>query len=174
MKRGKAPGIFLFVCLAVFAVSAAGQERETLGAGLEVSMISLKDASGGFVFYYGFNLFPRFTRFTLGVKFGGSSDFRSMNALEGSLFARWRALTLGSADSAPEHRPLFFVQAGLGAGFYTLFGETPHEEGSRSRLLPLFEAALGLRLYPGRTFFVEPSLRYAYPSGPGLGVCIGI
>jgi hypothetical protein len=140
--------------------------------GVELNMVSVTDTAGAFVFYYGYALSPRFT---IGAKLSASTDFRGENALETAAFLRWNLKRWGILPDSGLPRLVLFVQAGIGAGYYTVF-EYPNP--ARSRLAFLGEGGLGLRWYvapiKGRPFFVEPFVRYAYSSGPGIGIVFGI
>ncbi|MDR2470690.1 MAG: hypothetical protein LBD09_01095 [Treponema sp.] len=159
--------LILFSLCPAFYASAQETPRETLGAGLEVNVVTLENAAGGFVFYYGWNLSPRFT---LGLKIIGASDFREFNALEGLAFFRWNFLRQGSLPGTAFPRRVFFVQAGGGGGFYS-FLDSPESKASF-----LGEAAAGLRFYvlPRRPLFIELFGRFAYPSWFGGGLMFGI
>jgi hypothetical protein len=138
-----------------------------MGAGVEVNVVTLENAAGGFMFYYGWNLSPRFT---VGLKTAGNSDLKEFNAMEGQGFFRWNFLRLGSFGGAALPRFLFFAQAGAGGGFYSAF------DPSESKASVLGEAAAGLRVYvlPRRPLFVEMFGRFAYPSWFGGGLSFGI
>jgi hypothetical protein len=124
------------------------------------------------VIYFAYNLSPRFS---LGLKFTGGSDFRELNFLEGDLFFRWYYLKQSSLPNTESSTPLprraFFLQGGAGGGLYGAFLE--HLQFHPS---VLGEAAAGLRLYllhGGAPMFLEPYIRYAYPSGFGIGFIVG-
>jgi hypothetical protein len=134
-------------------------------------MVSRSGAGGAFSFYYGYALSPRFT---LGLKLTASSDFRAENALEGAAFFRWNIRRWGILPDSPLPRFVFFVQAGAGAAYYTVF---KNSNPPRYQSSFLAEASTGLRIYispNGKPFFIEPSVRCAYPSVLGVGVTFGI
>jgi hypothetical protein len=65
----------------------------------------------------------------------------------------------------------FFAQAGAGAGVYSAFIDPLEVRPS-----VLGEAAVGLRIYllqDRAPVFIEPYVRYAYPSGFGVGFTFG-
>ena len=165
--------VTFFFCLVFFSLTlafAAGQEeppRETIGAGLEVNVVTLKEAAAGFALYYGWNLSPRFTA---GLKILGASDFREFNAFEALGFFRWNFLVQGSLPGTALPQRLYFVQAGAGGGFYSL------QDTLESHSSLLGEAAAGIRLYvvPRQPLFVEFFGRFAYPSWFGAGIMVGI
>jgi hypothetical protein len=98
-----------------------------------------------------------------------------MNSVEGAAFFRWYFHKLGTLPLERSFDPLprcaFFAQAGVGAGVYGAFIAPP-----KTRPSVLGEAAVGLRVYflQGKApVFFEPSIRYAYPSGFGVGFTFG-
>jgi hypothetical protein len=163
-------------CLLVFFLAPLlhGQTTGEItgGAGFELNTISLTDVAGGIVVYGSYNLSPRFV---LGLKIGTYTDIREMNSAEGEIFFRWYFHKLGTLPLEHSFDPLprwaFFAQAGAGAGVYAAFIE-PLE----TRPSVLGEAAVGLRIYFSKDsapVFFEPYVRYAYPSGFGVGFIFG-
>jgi hypothetical protein len=166
--------VFCFLPL-LFVPALHGQTAGTFtgGAGLELSTISFRGVAGGLVLYGAYNLSPRFT---LGVKFGAGSDTKQMASVEGAAFFRWYFLVQGAllGYNAAHPRRAFFIQAGAGGGVYSAF----IGPDSAATVLPqaLGEAAAGMRFYflhNGAPVFLEPFVRYAYPSGFGAGFCFG-
>jgi hypothetical protein len=148
-----------------------GQDAGALtgAAGFEVSTISFRGAAGSLILYGAYNLSPRFA---LGLRIGGGSDIKQMASIEGAAFFRWYFFTQGTP--APFHRRAFFVQAAAGGGIYSAFIDT----GAPASVHPvaLGEGAAGLRLYfrhNNAPVFLEPFIRYAYPSGLGAGFVFG-
>jgi hypothetical protein len=168
--------ICLVFCLLAFFLSPYlhGQTTGEIsgGTGIELSTISLTDAAGGLFLYCGYNLSPRFV---LGLKIGVSSDTREMNSFEGEAFFRWYFYKLGSLPLERSLDPLprwaFFAQAGLGAGVYSGFIDPLEVHPS-----VLVDAMVGVRIYFLKSkapLFIEPHVRYAYPSGFGVGFTFG-
>jgi hypothetical protein len=172
------------------------------GAGLEISTISFNRAAGSLLLYGAYSLSPRFAlglKLAGGsdvkqmASLEGAAFFRWYFFTQGTLAPAPGNRNSGdgappefpgqtpkasSPASGPVSGPLprraFFVQAAAGGGVYSAFIDPNAQASIHPQALG--EAAAGLRLYfrhNGSPVFLEPFVRYAYPSGFGAGFVFG-
>jgi hypothetical protein len=158
--------VFPFILLFVFAECGvyAQEEGDTTGCvGFEINNNSLLDAAIGMAFYFNHSITDEYAA---GFKILGSSDVREMSAVEGELSLRWYCVQ-GSSFAG-------FIQAGSGGVFVRYHDENEHN--SERRVYVLGSAAAGLRInvhIDNSPVFLEPYIRFAYPSGLGAGFLLG-
>ena len=124
------------------------------GLGAEVSANTREGASVGGGILLGLDLSRRFA---LGMKVAYYHDADEVGALEPSVLAR---LYFPLKNTYP------FVQANLGTVIFFEYGES----------FPAFLGSLsaGWRFHPGRSWYIEPSVRGGYPFIWGAGLSVGM
>jgi hypothetical protein len=101
--------------------------------------------------------------FGAGVKILGGGDFRGVYSLEVGGFFRWYYLRFSKIQ--------LFAQADLGLSLATSDADVKLK-GHDAKVMA--GAGLGARFYVlDKTLFLEPAVRWAYPSGFGVGLVFG-
>jgi len=145
----------------LFLLFAAGnlyaQSGIFTGLGIEGNANTRKGAALGGILTAGYDINDMFAA---GVKITFSSNFDTITTLETTGFFRYYFSRI-----LPLPLGVLFAQVDLGASLFFEYGET----------LPAFNGSLsaGWRLIVWKSLYLEPAVRFGYPSPWGLGLSVG-
>jgi hypothetical protein len=166
---------FFFSAVVVFAQTSGPPDSaadETVrinyfstAGGIETSGLSPEGASFNLVYLGDFRILPNFS---FGLKGGFYFARKNVFTIETLLFGRWYIFP--ARASGKWYRKLLdiFVQAGVGTDAF--FRDN---DPILSRALPVFDISGGARIPLPLHLYVEPFIRFGYPSLFGIGVLAG-